>query len=113
MYFSFFPHLTLLAFDISADLLELARTPVTVVSAGVKSILDISKTVEFLETHSVNAIVYGERNEFPGFFTQKSGCKGQFNTMDLEEVARVIGEFEYLSLGSYKSAFQNCPKNSV
>ncbi|VDK40615.1 unnamed protein product [Cylicostephanus goldi] len=77
-------------FDISADLIELSKTPVTVVCAGVKSILDIPKTIEFLETHSVNCIVYGPRNVFPGFFTQETTRKGQFNTMDLEEVAQII-----------------------
>ncbi|CAJ0609499.1 unnamed protein product [Cylicocyclus nassatus] len=77
-------------FDISADLIELSKTPVTVVCAGVKSILDIPKTVEFLETHSVNCIVYGPRNVFPGFFTQETTRKGQFNTMELEEVVQII-----------------------
>ncbi|KAK6041945.1 indigoidine synthase A-like protein, partial [Cooperia oncophora] len=72
--------------DISADLIELMRTPVTVVCAGVKSILDIPKT----ETHSVNCIVFGKRNVFPGFFTQESQAKGQYCTEDLSDVVRSI-----------------------
>ncbi|KAK6041944.1 hypothetical protein COOONC_20551, partial [Cooperia oncophora] len=76
--------------DISADLIELMRTPVTVVCAGVKSILDIPKTVEFLETHSVNCIVFGKRNVFPGFFTQESQAMGQYCTEDLSDVVRSI-----------------------
>lgn len=58
-------------FDISADLTELARTPVAVVSAGVKSILDIGLTLEFLETHSVPVLVNGS-DRFPSFFSRTS-----------------------------------------
>jgi pseudouridine-5'-phosphate glycosidase len=60
------------SFDISADLTELSRTPVTVVCAGVKSILDIPKTLETLETLRVPVIGYGT-DEFPAFFTRESG----------------------------------------
>ncbi|KAK6030027.1 kinase, PfkB family [Ostertagia ostertagi] len=80
--------------DISADLIELMRTPVTVVCAGVKSILDIPKTVEFLETHSVNCIVFGKRNVFPGFFTQETQARGQYCTEDLNERCRKICDLE-------------------
>ena len=60
--------------DVSADLTELGRTPVTVVSAGVKSILDIAKTLEVLETQGVN--VFGWKTiDFPAFYTAKSGHK--------------------------------------
>ena len=61
-------------FDISADLIELARTPVAVVCAGCKSILDIGKTLEFLETQGVPVIGYGT-DEFPAFFARSSGHK--------------------------------------
>ena len=61
-------------FDVSADLTELARTPVTVVSAGCKSILDIAKTLEFLETQGVPVLGYGT-DEFPAFFARSSGHK--------------------------------------
>lgn len=58
--------------DVSADLMELARTPVAVVCAGVKSILDIGRTLEVLETQGVPVIGY-QTNEFPAFFTRHSG----------------------------------------
>ena len=58
--------------DISSDILELSRTPVIVISAGIKSILDIEKTLEYLETMSVPVASY-QTNEFPAFFSPKSG----------------------------------------
>lgn len=64
-------------FDISADLTELAKTPVSVVSAGVKSILDIPKTLEYLETMGVPVTSYGS-DYFPDFFTSNSGIKTEF-----------------------------------
>lgn len=60
------------SFDISADLLELAATPVTVVAAGAKAILDLPKTLEVLETHGVPVIAYGQ-DEFPAFWSRGSG----------------------------------------
>jgi pseudouridine-5'-phosphate glycosidase len=82
--------------DMSADLTELARTPVAVVCAGAKSILDIGRTLEFLETHGVPVVGYGT-SDFPAFFTQSSGfpvpirqddyssCAGMINAgMDLD-----------------------------
>lgn len=59
-------------FDISADLLELAQTPVTVIAAGAKAILDIPKTLEVLETHGVAVIAYGQP-DFPAFWSRSSG----------------------------------------
>ena len=59
-------------FDISADLIELAKTPVAVVCAGAKSILDIGLTLEYLETHAVPVWGYQAR-QFPAFYTQDSG----------------------------------------
>ena len=58
--------------DISADLIELSTTDVCVVSAGVKSILDIERTLEFLETRGVPVVAYGQ-DEFPAFYTRESG----------------------------------------
>lgn len=58
--------------DISADLEELANTPVMVVCAGAKSILDLGLTLEYLETHGVPVIGYGT-DELPAFYTRKSG----------------------------------------
>jgi pseudouridine-5'-phosphate glycosidase len=60
------------SFDISADLLELSRTPVAVVCAGVKSILDIGLTLEVLETHGVPVVGYGT-DRLPAFFARDSG----------------------------------------
>ena len=63
--------------DISADLTELGRTPVTVVSAGVKSILDIPKTLEYLETEGVPVITFNS-DDFPAFYTERSGVRTPF-----------------------------------
>src|SRR5207237_8454533 len=60
------------SWDISADLLELAATPVAVVCAGAKSILDIPRTLEILETHGVPVVGYGV-SEFPAFYLRGSG----------------------------------------
>lgn len=60
------------AWDISADLFELARTPVAVVCAGAKSILDLGRTLEVLETYGVPVIGYGT-DEFPAFYVRSSG----------------------------------------
>ena len=59
--------------DVSADLTELGRTPVAVVCAGVKSILDIGRTLEFLETQGVCVATLGPSNAFPAFYTADSG----------------------------------------
>jgi pseudouridine-5'-phosphate glycosidase len=60
-------------FDVSADLTELGRTPVAVVCAGVKSILDVGKTLEYLETMGVTVCTVGPTADFPGFYTPHSG----------------------------------------
>lgn len=66
------PDMTL-AFDISADLSELGRTSVAVICAGVKSILDIHKTLEVLETQGVTVTTVGKTRAFPAFYTPDSG----------------------------------------
>lgn len=76
--------------DISADLTELGRTPVAVVSAGVKSILDIEKTLEYLETQGVCVASFGFNGEFPAFFTSKSGYKAPYHVSSPLEAARMI-----------------------
>ena len=73
-------------FDISADLLELAQTPVTVVSAGAKAILDIPKTLEILETQGVPVIAYGQ-NEMPAFWSRSSGIKAPLRMNKVEDIA--------------------------
>jgi len=75
-----------LSLDISTDLIELSRTPVIVVSAGVKSILDIKKTLEVLETFSVPTGSW-QSEEFPAFFSPKSGVRSPAVFNDGMEVA--------------------------
>jgi pseudouridylate synthase len=62
------------SFDISADLMELAQTPVTVVAAGAKAILDLPKTLEVLETQGVPVIAFGQ-DDFPAFWSRTSGLR--------------------------------------
>jgi pseudouridine-5'-phosphate glycosidase len=77
------------SFDISADLQELAHTSVAVVCAGVKSILDIGLTLEYLETHGVPVISVGQPG-FPAFFTRESGFKADFQLDTPEAQAAFI-----------------------
>jgi pseudouridine-5'-phosphate glycosidase len=77
------------SFDISADLQELAHTNVAVVCAGVKSILDIGLTLEYLETHGVPVISVGQPG-FPAFFTRESGFKADFQIDGAHEQASFI-----------------------
>jgi len=77
------------SFDISADLQELARTSVAVVCAGVKSILDIGLTLEYLETHGVPVLSVGQP-DFPAFFTRDSGYQADFQIDSADEQARFI-----------------------
>ena len=73
-------------FDISADLLELAATPVTVVAAGAKAILDLPKTLEVLETHGVPVIAYGQ-DDFPAFWSRSSGLKAPLRMDSARDIA--------------------------
>ena len=77
------------SFDVSADLTELAQTSVAVVSAGVKSILDIGLTLEKLETLGVPVIGFGT-SEFPAFFSRDSGYRAPLRVNTAEEVARIL-----------------------
>ena len=72
--------------DISADLEELARTPVMVICAGAKSILDLGLTLEYLETKGVPVIGYGT-DELPAFYTRKSGLKVDYRIDTPEDLA--------------------------
>jgi len=76
-------------FDISADLTELANTNVAVVSAGVKSILDIGLTLEYLETMGVPVIGY-KTDEFPAFYTRQSGFKVNYKLDTAKEIAEAL-----------------------
>lgn len=86
-------------FDISADLLELASTPVTVVCAGAKSILDLPKTLEVLETHGVPVLGYGTE-DFPAFFSRTSGLRVDHRFDTPQELARVIAAQRALGLAT-------------
>jgi pseudouridine-5'-phosphate glycosidase len=76
-------------FDISADLTEFGQTNIAVVSAGVKSILDIGLTLEYLETLGVPVIGY-KTIEFPAFYTRESGFKVNYKLDSANEIADVI-----------------------
>lgn len=76
-------------FDISADLTELARTPVAVVCAGAKAILDLRLTLEYLETHGVPVIGYGT-DRFPAFWSRDSGLPVDARYDDPAEIALVM-----------------------
>ncbi|MBS1856622.1 MAG: pseudouridine-5'-phosphate glycosidase [Acidobacteria bacterium] len=78
------------SFDISADLEELARTPVAVVSAGAKALLDLPKTLEVLETRGVPVIGY-RTSEFPAFWSRTSGLRVPLRMDSPEEIARFLG----------------------
>lgn len=75
--------------DISADLQELAHTPVAVVGAGCKSILDIGLTLEYLETMGVPVLGY-QTNDFPAFYCRKSGYGVDYNIPDAQTAAKII-----------------------
>ena len=85
------------SFDISADLEELKMTDVTVVCAGVKSILDIGATLEYLETAGVPVITYGT-DMFPAFYSRESGFTGECRIDDTTKIADLIRTKEQLGL---------------
>jgi pseudouridylate synthase len=75
--------------DISADLTELGKTNVAVISAGVKSILDIGLTLEYLETLGVPVVTFGQ-NQFPSFYSSKSKFQTPLRLDSMEEIARML-----------------------
>ena len=75
--------------DISADLQELANTPVAVVCAGAKMILDLGRTLEYLETQGVPVLGY-QTDEFPAFYCSKSGYKLDYNAESPEVIAKIM-----------------------
>ncbi|EDW13083.1 uncharacterized protein Dmoj_GI21777 [Drosophila mojavensis] len=91
-------HITL---DVSADLVELGRTPVAVICSGVKSILDIPRTLEYLETQGVCVATYAsEGGVFPDFYTRDSGCKVPYNLPTAEHAAQLLRAWQQLNLQS-------------
>jgi len=87
-----------MTFDISADLDELGRTQVAVVCAGAKSILDIPKTLEVLESKGVPVLGFGTE-DFPGFWTRQSGGKVDHRVDTAKDAARIIALQFALGLG--------------
>ncbi|XP_064276931.1 uncharacterized protein LOC135300880 isoform X4 [Passer domesticus] len=96
--------------DVSADLTELGRTPVAVVSAGAKSILDIGRTLEYLETQGVCVAAFGESREFPAFFSRQSGFQAPYHVRDEEEAAKLIDSALGLGLSSGVLIAVPCPQ---
>ena len=82
--------------DISQDLIELSRTRAVVVSAGAKSILDLEKTVELLETLGVVVVGY-KTDEFPAFYTRKSGIKLNMIVDSVEEIISIYKEMKSMN----------------
>ncbi|WP_299686757.1 pseudouridine-5'-phosphate glycosidase [uncultured Tateyamaria sp.] len=74
------------SFDISADLMELAQSPVTVVAAGAKAILDIPKTLEVLETQGVAVIAFGQ-DDMPAFWSRSAGIKAPLRMDSAADIA--------------------------
>jgi pseudouridine-5'-phosphate glycosidase len=87
------------SFDISADLDELARTPVAVVCAGPKSILDVPRTLEYLETRGVPVVSVGI-DEVPGFYARRSGITAPSHVPDVGAAAAVVRAHRALGLVS-------------
>jgi pseudouridine-5'-phosphate glycosidase/pseudouridine kinase len=80
--------------DISADLTELGRTPVTVISSGCKSFLDIPRTIEYLETEGVGVATFADGRagqvDFPAFWSRDSGVRSPMTIQDEKEAAAII-----------------------
>ncbi|MFL5722403.1 MAG: pseudouridine-5'-phosphate glycosidase [Chloroflexota bacterium] len=76
-------------FDISSDLEELGRTPMAVVCAGPKAILDVPATLEYLETRGVPVVAIGQ-TELPGFYARSSGIAAPASVADVAEAATVV-----------------------
>ncbi|MCB0761500.1 MAG: pseudouridine-5'-phosphate glycosidase [Flavobacteriales bacterium] len=77
------------SWDVSADLTELSQTPVAVITAGAKAILDIPKTLEVLETYGVPVIGY-QTGQFPAFYSRTSGCPTAHRMDSVEEIAQLF-----------------------
>ncbi|XP_033232223.1 pseudouridine-metabolizing bifunctional protein C1861.05 isoform X3 [Belonocnema kinseyi] len=89
-------------FDVSADLMELSRTPVAVVCAGVKAILDIPKTLEYLETEGVPVVTLGDSNNFPAFYCRETfdKIKSPMRVSTSKEAAHLIRAQRKLNLNT-------------
>ena len=81
--------------DVSADLVEISNTNVNVICAGAKSILDLPRTKEYLETLGVSIVGY-QTDAFPDFYTRDSGLKVDYRVESVEEIAKIIKTKEEL-----------------
>ncbi len=106
------------SFDISQDLTELSKTPMIVVSAGVKAILDIPKTLEYLETVAVPVIGY-KTNEFPAFYSKSSGskistvCNSPLEIATIYQAQRCLKLKSALLVANSVSVSDEIPKNII
>lgn len=98
-------------FDVSADLLELGKTPVTVVCSGAKAILDLPATRELLETHGVTIVGYGTE-EMPAFYSRQSGLMVDMRVDSPEEVAGIIRARKALGLQTATLVTVPVPQNA-
>jgi pseudouridine-5'-phosphate glycosidase len=85
-------------FDVSSDLEELGRTPVAVVCAGPKAILDVQATLEYLETRGVPVIAVGQA-ELPGFYARSAGIAAPTSVPDIAAAAQIVASQLGLGLG--------------
>jgi pseudouridine-5'-phosphate glycosidase len=85
--------------DISSDLEELARTPMAVVCAGPKAILDVAATLEYLETRGVPVVAIGQ-DDLPGFFARSAGIPAPCSVPDVEAAANLVATHLALGVGS-------------
>ena len=88
-----------LSFDISQDLVALSQTPIIVITSGAKSILDIPKTVELLETLGITTLGY-KTLEFPSFFSRESGSQVATMAESVEDVIKIFNKSIKLGLNS-------------
>ena len=98
-----------LDFDISADLHELSKTPVNVIAAGAKAILDIPKTLEVLETLGVPVIAVGQ-DQFPAFWSRDSGLTAPLRMDDPAQIARAFRMRQSLGLAGGQLIANPIPK---
>jgi len=95
--------------DISADLTELGRTDIAIISSGCKSFLDIPRTLEYLETHGVTVCTFADGRtgdiDFPSFYTRDSGVKCSQIIQNAQQAAAILGELLVLFI-------EECTKES-
>ena len=97
--------------DVSADLEELARTPVAVVCAGIKSVLDLPRTLEYLETKGVAVLGYGV-DRLPAFYARDSGLPLDYRVDSADEVAAILTAHDQID-GIIASALSSLDETGV